>query len=334
MSDKLNEIKQILQNSGLYETLQALEKETKSNRHIPDPSLNFTFHKDLQLNQWQLGDSFGENNFSNKFYTEPLNSNRIHDAKMQFESPYNISKNPNISHDSNNQKTTQNQNQNAFLRNLNENDHMTNDDNFSFGEENASDNEFISKKAVANIKVVSNPSKYPPRAKSDNFINLNQTETHSESNVLQKRVMLGQIGQQKQGTNNLANTGEFNFVPGKDFDDHDSRRESMNSNDPSINPMLYRPRSIRSRQNSLDKESNNSAVLYDRFVNFGQTISVTFSDPCELIRHRGVLFSSKSKPQTYRDFKTIKTDFVSTNKLSKKRDSGLFAHNSTNPKKF
>lgn len=294
MSEKLSEIKQFLQNSGFYDTLLAFEKEAKSSKHPNDPFLNFTFDKTKRPGQYRPIDSFGEHDFSTKFNTEPTNAHHIQNAKMQFESPYNDTKFKNSPFEMERNVPQVSQ---SFTRSPNERDMMTNDDNFSFGEENISDNEFQTGKAKTPTKLQDDINKFTARAKSDNFINLNKVDGYSNNANVQRRAQGSGGGQASQGNNPY-----FDIVEGRVHNQfaEDEKYHHMNSNtsnDVFGNSFLYRPRSIRSRQNSLDKESVNSGNQYDRYLNMDYQVNITSQDSCNIIRYRGLLVPSEPKPE-------------------------------------
>ena len=283
MSDKLNDIKHFLKNSGFDETLQILERESNKFIQKPDPAMNFTFQKNSETNHFRPADSFGNPDFSNKFHSEPTSFAKPVDSPMRFDSPHrnstiNKSQNGQFPKIINPYKISETHSSNRFDTEIH-----TNEENFSFGED-LSDNE-INTKPLQPYQQTEDPFVVSHRMKSENFIRLNKN-VHPSNHTFQDhspnaQFLTSQVVQMQGHPQSFAgphiNQDRLGFP----------KRFSQNS--PIIefpgNTNNYRARSIRSRPNSVEKESAQLTVNFERLLNFGQQVTLSQADQCRFIRH-------------------------------------------------
>jgi hypothetical protein len=251
MADKMNEFRQFLQSSGLHETLQAFDSET-ARAQPKGPPFNFTF----------------ERLPNNNPHTLAFQSHQREDSAMKFDSPY--AKKPVPKTIEHRAKSLFNpQVQQPFKEEL-QSDSKNNEEQFSFGED-ISDNEERTKDPDEVRRL------QPTFALSDNCIRIQHT---SDSNSRAPAHNGGNVFQ-------FHNTATFATAPQNPANNLLGIAKNTNYESPSdfANQIQIRPRSIQSRNNSVERDSSNSDFIRDRQLTPETPVSIHFSDPCLFTRH-------------------------------------------------
>ena len=272
MSDRSFELRQFLRNSGLNNTLQTFEKELQE-KIKSAPKFDSTFHNPPETANFHQN-SFANKNLENKFSTEPTNHNRIFNDEMTFESPYANKFSTNGNENRMIYGTASNDQKSITIQRW-EGDNKTNEENFSFGEE-ASDNEL----GKGGFSPANNRGEKSDdnNIRSDNFIRINNDSIFGRSgNPRANRMPTSFTG------NNTDSKARL--VPNRTQRSPNQLRYGDHLGDGDDRPAYLRPRSIKSRNESSEKESSALFFNMDKLSTFESNISLCYSDPCNLTSH-------------------------------------------------